>query len=237
MDPFLRFLDREGEGTARLVILGDLFEFLFGFRGKGKKIPPDQPPGAFPEYLPVFQCLQRLSHRGVELQYFEGNHDFSLATFFRDHLGVDMKVITEGAEERLAGRRAYLAHGDLSNPTQWKYRSLRRALKNPLVYGLMRLAGPRIARKAARKLNEWSHRRFHGETPTTSPPAFRDFARQKFLEGYDLVILAHSHVPERVEETVDGRTCLYFNVGDWRRHQSYLRFTPPESFRLERFEG
>ena len=66
-------------------------------------------------------------------------------------------------------------------------------------------------------------------------PAFRTFAHRKFMEGFDVVILGHSHFPEAVEEWVDGRKCLYFNVGDWAVHRSFLRFTPPDQFRLERF--
>ena len=68
------------------------------------------------------------------------------------------------------------------------------------------------------------------------PPAFRTFAHRKFLEGFDVVILGHSHFPDEVEEWMDGRRCSYFNVGDWAIHQSFLRFTPPDLFRLERFE-
>ena len=51
VEVFLRFLDSEEGRMGHLVILGDLFEFLFGFR---KAFP-------FPEYLPV---LERLAGNG-----------------------------------------------------------------------------------------------------------------------------------------------------------------------------
>jgi hypothetical protein len=38
-----------------------------------------------------------------------------------------------------------------------------------------------------------------------------------------------------VEEQIHGKKCFYFNVGDWKTRRSFLRFTPPEDFRLERF--
>jgi hypothetical protein len=38
-----------------------------------------------------------------------------------------------------------------------------------------------------------------------------------------------------VEEWIDGKRYLYFNVGDWKTHRSFLRFTPPENFQLSQF--
>jgi UDP-2,3-diacylglucosamine pyrophosphatase LpxH len=61
------------------------------------------------------------------------------------------------------------------------------------------------------------------------------FAHQMFLNGFEVVILGHSHFPEEVEERIDGKRYLYYNVGDWMVHRSFLRFTPPDQFQLSRF--
>jgi UDP-2,3-diacylglucosamine pyrophosphatase LpxH len=100
----------------------------------------------------------------------------------------------------------------------------------------MDLVDPSFTRRVAEKMNAMSYRTIHRSLPSNPPPALRTFAHQKFLEGFDVVILGHSHVPEEVDEWVDGRRCLYFNVGDWRIHRSFLRYTPPEVFQLLRFE-
>jgi len=233
MDSFLAFLETEKERIAHLVLLGDLFEFLFGFK-KASLGPSSSFP--FKEYLPVLKQLQRLSERGIRMTYMEGNHDFRLKSFFQEHLEIEVEVHPREADERLGSKRVYLAHGDLSNPRQWKYRTLRRILKNPITYGLMDLVDPSFTRRVAGKLNDMSYQIVHRSFPPNPPPAFRTFAHQKFLEGFDLVILGHSHIPEEVEEWVDGRRCLYFNVGDWRMHRSFLRYTPPDVFQLLRFE-
>ena len=239
MDPFVRFLEEEKDRMETLVILGDLFEFFFGFQGNTPKggRPPGHPSFAFADYLPILEQLQRLYRRGVRIKYFEGNHDFSLASFFFEHFGMEVEVYPQESEERLGGRKAYLAHGDLSNPRQWGYRALRRTLKNRWAYGVIRWMGPRFSRKVARCMSEVSYDLSHPDDLQEAPPAFRAFAHQKFLEGFEVVVLGHSHFPEKVEERIDGRSCLYFNTGDWRTHQSFLRFTPPEQFRLEGFEG
>ncbi len=218
---------------GHFVILGDLFEFFFGF----KNFFSCEKSSIFTDTLPVFRKLQSLYHEGIRIKYFEGNHDFFLRSFFSEQFEMEVDVYPDGCEEKLGGKRAFIAHGDLSNPEQRTYRIFRKILKNRLTYRLIHFAGPRLSHQIARKLSDLSYQKYHNDIHDTPPPAFKVFAHQKFLEGYSLVILGHSHVPEEVEERLDGRRCLYFNVGDWRIHRSFLRFTPPDRFKLDRFLG
>jgi UDP-2,3-diacylglucosamine hydrolase len=230
VEAFLRFLNSEKERMAHLVILGDLFEFFFGFKkffSTGKSF-------AFADYLPVFEKLQSLNRQGIQIKYFEGNHDFFLHPFFAEQFNMDVEVYSNGTEERLGKKRTFIAHGDLSNPKQWGYRAFRRVLKNRWTYHLIQLAGPQLSRWVAFKLAENSYQKYHNKGQSLSP-SFRTFAHQKFLEGFEIVILGHSHFPEKFEEWIEGKRCLYFNVGDWLVHRSFLRFTPPEHFELERY--
>jgi hypothetical protein len=48
METFLRFLNLEKEHMSHLVILGDLFEFFFGF----KKVPSEEKPFPLPNISP-----------------------------------------------------------------------------------------------------------------------------------------------------------------------------------------
>ena len=233
MEVFLRFLDSEKNRIGQLVILGDLFEFFFGF----KNFVSTEKASAFTDYLPVFHKLQSMYQEGIRIKYFEGNHDFFLHSFFSEQFGMEVDVYPNGCEERLEGNRAFIAHGDLSNPKQWSYRTFRRILKNSLTYRLIHFAGPRISRQVAQKLSDMSYEKYHDEGHPTAPPAFRAFAHQKFLEGFEIVILGHSHFPEEVEEWIEGRRCLYYNAGDWVGRRSFLRFTPPDRFQLERYSG
>ncbi len=231
MEVFSRFLDLERKQIGHLVILGDLFEFFFGFRN----FFPVQKASDFTDYLPVFHRLESLYREGIRIKYFEGNHDFFLKSFFSEQFGMEIEVYPDGCDERLEGKRAFIAHGDLSNPRQWTYRAFRKILKNSLTYRLIHLAGPRISWRVARKLSDMSYQKYHRDFQDLPPPPFKAFAHQKFLEGFEIVILGHSHFPEEVEEWIDGKRYLYYNVGDWMVHRSFLRFTPPDRFRLERY--
>jgi UDP-2,3-diacylglucosamine hydrolase len=231
MEAFLRFLDSEKSRMGHFVILGDLFEFFFGF----KNFFSPEKPSIFTDYLPVFRKLQSLFHEGIRIKYFEGNHDFFLHSFFSEQFEMEVDVYPNGCEERLGGKRAFIAHGDLSNPKQWIYRIFRKILKNRWTYHLIHFAGPRLSHRIAQKLSDLSYQKYHNDIQAAPPPAFKTFAHQKFLEGFNIVILGHSHFPEEVEERLDGRRCVYFNVGDWRVHRSFLRFTPPDHFKLSRY--
>ena len=232
VEAFLTFLDSEEGRMGHLVILGDLFEFFFGFKGlssAGRSF-------VFPDYLPVFERLRRLYRGGVRIKYFEGNHDFFLHPFLGERFNMDVDVYPEGGEESLGGKKAFIAHGDLANPRQWRYRAYRRILKNRWTYRLIQLLGPQIAQWVARRLSDRSYPRYHPNACEDPPSSFKNFAHRKFLEGFEIVVLGHSHFPEKVEEWVEGKKCLYVNVGDWLEHRSFLRFTPPSHFELERFK-
>jgi len=218
----IRFLEMEGEDLAALVLLGDLFEFWFGFEGH-----------IYEEYLPVLEQLRSLRQRGVRIKYLEGNHDFCLGPFFEDDLGVE--VYEDEMEETLGGKKLYVAHGDRVNPRDYGYRLFRRILKNRVSYALIRLGGPRLSMKIARWLSTRSRRRNRGRLPSHMP-LFRDFAMNKFREGIDVVVLGHSHYPEEIVERVDGEEKAYYNVGDWMTFFSFLRYNPRSGFELCSYE-
>lgn len=61
----------------------------------------------------------------------------------------------------------------------------------------------------------------------------RSFARRKLKQGLDAVILAHTHLPEAITMKEQGRQAYYFNVGNWIRDFSYLRYNEKKGFSLE----
>ncbi len=232
LELLLKFLRSEGKNLGCLVILGDLFEFFFGFKPSAW----DKRPSLFSDYLPVFEEIKRLYRDGVRIKYYEGNHDFFLNSFFLNSFNIDVEVYPDGGEEDLGGKRTFIAHGDLSNQNDYGYRVFRRIIKNPLSYHIIQFAGPDLSYKVAKILSRRSYRRFHSGLPYKPLPAFREYARKKFLEGFEIVILGHSHFPERIEEIIGGRRFLYFNVGAWINYRSFLRYTPPDKFLLSRWK-
>ena len=64
----------------------------------------------------------------------------------------------------------------------------------------------------------------------------RDFAKKKIKDGFDFVVLAHSHFPEVLEETTDDKKGIYANPGDWIKEFSYLVYQDGK-IRLERYSS
>jgi UDP-2,3-diacylglucosamine hydrolase len=215
------FLERNRDQMECLVILGDLFEFWFGFQDY-----------IDPAYQPICDTLASLRKDGVGLIYLEGNHDFSLGPFFTDTLKGE--VYPRDHELNLNGLRVFLAHGDGLDPGDLRYRIYRRVLKNRFIFALIRWVGPRLTLKIKKLISsrKWMHRRRrHKEEDLPD----ERFALQKCKEGMDVVILGHTHQPCEKSFVVDGRNCYYYNVGDWIQHFSYLQYHPQSGFRLETY--
>jgi len=214
----MAFLEEHAGEMQGLVILGDLFEFWFGFPGY-----------VDPAYVPLCRVLEVLARRGVRLIYVEGNHDFCMGPFFTETLGAE--VAAGGRWLELDGRRLFVAHGDGLDPRDVRYRVYRRILKNPVTYALIRRLGPaRVGRiRQGLQRRSWMHRRLD---MGTEPPAEEQFARRMVDRGADAVILAHTHRPVEKVFVSRERTGYYLNVGDWIDYCSYVRYDARQGFRL-----
>jgi len=173
--------------------------------------------------------LLSLSRDGVKIIYLEGNHDFSVGGFFTDTL--HGQVYPGDHVLELNGYRVFLCHGDNIDPADLSYRFYRGLLKNRAVYALIRLLGPGRTRRVKNFFNRmtWMHRRREHPGGLHRDEAF---AREKCEEGMDVVIFGHIHRPCEKTFVLGGRTCYYFNVGDWIEHFSYLWYHPRSGFRL-----
>ncbi len=217
------FLESNRDRMSCLVILGDLFDFWFGF--------PDY---IHPPYRPLCETLVSLTGSGIRLIYCEGNHDFSMGPFVTETL--QGELYPRFATLELNGQRVWLGHGDGVDPRDLRYRIYRALLKNPIMYRLIQQLGPRRTWKIKEYLSNrsWMHRR---QPMDQKIPPDVHFARERCRDGSDVVILAHTHRPAQETFVYNGRTCYYFNVGDWVEHFSYLSYSPEGGFVLGRCDA
>jgi UDP-2,3-diacylglucosamine hydrolase len=220
---FSRFIQENRSKLATLVIMGDFFDFWFGFRDCSllKK-----------KYGDVLEILQGLRSNGVRVIYLEGNHDFSLGSYMREELGIE--VYDNSVEMELRGKRIYLAHGDRIAPAlgHWILTGL---LRNGVTYRLITLLGPRLVIAIARRWSARSRGR-NMERSQVVIKQLRSFAQRKLKEGFDAVILAHTHLSEAITMVEQGREAYYFNVGNWIKDFSFLRYNEKKGFSLEYYE-
>jgi UDP-2,3-diacylglucosamine hydrolase len=199
----LDFFEWISDKAEALVVVGDLFDFWFEY---ASVIPR--------EYFDVLCGLKKLRGKGISIDYIVGNHDCWLETFFPDVLGIP--VHAEPLIRTLQGKKVYIGHGDGMAKKDVGYRILKKIIRNRISVRLYKTLHPTAAFKIALF--------FSGLSRNHRPVRNRDeeyaaCARTLFREGYDCVVLGHTHRPYELRE--NGRT--YVNTGDWMEHFTFGR--------------
>jgi UDP-2,3-diacylglucosamine hydrolase len=204
----LEFFGTLPGNTDTLFILGDLFEFWIGY--------PDVP---FRHYFTMLEELRRLREKGVNIVYFEGNHDFHMGPFFENTLKATIYNVPAILE--IEGKRVYLSHGDQINRADYSHRLFRFLLHNSLTGGIIPLVPPFVASYIAERLGRASRKNHDMRRGKWDYPSIlRRFAAERFREGCDTVIVGHFHLP-LIERTTEGAIKTLISLGDWITHFTY----------------
>ncbi len=199
----LSFLKEIKKDAEALYVLGDLFEFWFEYE---HAIPK--------EHFPVLMKLKELINLGIPVTYLVGNHDFWLGDFLTKQVGIN--IIRESLTAEHQGKKIYLLHGDGLAKKDTGYRILRRILRNKVNIWLYRLVPADIGIPLAKKVASFSR----SKTKIRDKKFLQDyleFAQSRIAQGYDAVIMGHTHQP-CFEELNRG---VYMNLGDWFEHFTY----------------
>lgn len=191
-----------------LYILGDFFDFWFA-------------EGAFiyPEFRDIAEAVAELKERGVRVHLCEGNHDFLLSDYFARQMG--MEVIRDWATITLDGRRVLISHGDTVDVGNKKYLLLRKFLRSNFFYRLQRALPISLLWRLAQLSSHLSKELTLG-TADVLAQKMVSFARRKFKDDFDGVILGHCHKHMIVDSLVNGKKRTLALLGDWVNQYSYL---------------
>ncbi len=191
------------EEAEYLYLVGDLFEFWFEYKNA---IPRD--------HFRILTKLKELVDHGVKINYLVGNHDFWLGDFLPKHLNIP--IFKDHLEVVHQGKRIFLSHGDGLAKKDWGYRILKKILRNRVNIFLYRQIPPDIsyplAKFVSRRSRNWVQMRDNDFLQE-----YENFAKSKIEQGYDAVILAHTHTPV-FQNLGKG---VYLNLGDWFLHFTY----------------
>lgn len=189
--PFLSALEQAARRGARSIsLLGDIFHFFIA-----------HPKFETPAIASFLTTVQRLNEQGVPVVYVEGNRDFFLRGSYVEHY---FRQVADEETFDAGGRRFFLTHGDLINERDVPYRFWRALSKNPVSRAALdfvpKEAGNRLVWKVEARLyrSNFKHK-------TRLPfDLIRAFARRRFAEGIDVVLLGHFH-KSWAEEIGGGR--------------------------------
>lgn len=203
----MHFLDVLPE-VDRFFIAGDFFDFWFCREGR-----------VYPEFAPIIEKLIKLKQRGIHIVFCEGNHDFSMGSFFSDKLG--MTVYAERADIDMDGRTILVSHGDTVDQTNRKYLLLRRILRSTPFFHFQRVIPLPLLWRLAR-ISSMTSKELSPEMENLIAAKMEIFSQEKFKEGFDAVILGHCHKPLIKEYVAEGRKRTFVTLGDWIKYRSYL---------------
>ena len=193
----LSFLDFVKSKRGNLIICGDLFDFWFEYR---HTVPR--------RHFRIITKLSELVSSGVEINYVAGNHDFWIDSFLQEQVGMTVHRDTYVFEHN---EKKYLVkHGDGLLQKDHLYRLLKKVLRCRINIFLYRLIHPDLGIPIALFFSHLS-RNARKDKPGYSDSEYRQFAYRKIIEGFDFVVLGHTHWPA-LEKYKQG---WYLNAGNW----------------------
>lgn len=197
--------ERVREEGETLYLVGDLFEFWFEYKNV---IPKD--------HFTILTKLNQLVECGIRINYVVGNHDFWLGDFLPKHIGIP--IFKQPIDVIHQGKRIFITHGDGLAKGDLGYKVLKKILRNKVNIFLYRQIPPDLSYPLAKFVAKSSRSQVQ-KRDTRYLEEYQNFAIAKIKQGFDAVILAHTHVPV----LYDFSEGVYLNLGDWFQHFTYGR--------------
>ena len=213
---FTQFLqDLSGQSNVtHLFLLGDIFDLWVA----DHRYFVDR-------YRDIIDAIRRLKNDGVDISYFEGNHDLHLTYFWGDELGLTVHkgpIYVDVGEQTLR-----IEHGDQMDPEDKGYRFLRWFLRTPPIRWLIcNLPGGLIARIGERASRSSRYYTTHMKsiTPENAITKIRDHARRAFVDKpFDILLAGHVHIRDDHRIDSNGRSFRAVNLGSWIDSPCYFR--------------
>jgi len=205
LEKLYKLLDLIKADGSRAFILGDLFDFWFEYK---HAIPK--------EHLGIVFRLASLVESGIPIHYISGNHDFWLGEFLSRE--VKITIHRDYFETEQDGKKIFMIHGDGLSPSDWKYRILKKILRNRFNIWLYRKVPPDWGIPLAKYFSSSSRSHTSGREMEFIHD-YEEYAAGKIAGGYDAVLIGHTHHP--VLKEINGG--VYLNTGDLIDHFTYGR--------------
>lgn len=186
-----------------LYILGDLFDYWFEYKSVVQKYS-----------YRILTCLEKISENGVKITYLIGNHDFAHRDLFEKQLNIQLSEYP--ITKIIHGKKFLLAHGDGLIGNDTGYKILKSIVRNKKLQSLYSKLHPNIGIGLARYFSKKS-RHYTGEKNYGEGDYLYQYAMKKIKEGYDYVVMGHSH--KFKFEQIDGG--YYINLGSWLIKPAY----------------
>jgi UDP-2,3-diacylglucosamine hydrolase len=203
---FLLSLRNRQRPATHLFLVGDIFDIWFGGNSDNAQ-----------RFAPIVDLLLDIHRQGIEVHYFEGNHDVHLSGFWREKYGIP--CWTRPQYFRIGSHVIRVEHGDLINLEDKAYLRLRRVLRSFPLEFLAEALPTKLVVGVGERASGWSRnrsvpsRKIHSEELRAM---IRNHAQRAFKEhSFDIIVTGHMHVKDDWEFQVGDRKVRSINLGSW----------------------
>ncbi len=224
---FIKYAIKEHKAVTRVVMLGDIMDFWFEYRGFVKA-----------EYTPFYMMLNYLKENKISVDYIAGNHDFALEKYFSKNFGVNTYKDTEFFIVQEFGVKILCGHGDrIIKSSGYKYLSSILNLRINQV--LFSLVPPWIGEFLSKMISTKSRKRGKKieEKYTQEFIVYLNKLKTSTVElckknGCKFGFVGHTH--QNIKDNIDG--IIYQNTGSFGFSGDYYVMTNnAEEIILEHF--
>ena len=210
--------------TTHLFLVGDIFDLWIGDSTL-----------FYQKFKDIVEAIVSLKEKGVQVHYWEGNHDVHIKKFweakYQIPVHVDEKIF------QLGSRKIRIEHGDFINPQDeayLKYRDfIRRPFMEQIAYLVPGWAWDKIGNYASQKSRKHSSMRRQNQQEEFRQ-MIRSYAEKTARNSdFDILITGHMHIQDYYEFQVDGQKKISINLGSWLEEPTALLMTDSKcSFEL-----
>ncbi len=198
---FVRFLKSiPKDRTRTLYLLGDIWDFWYEYHDVVPK-----------GYVRVFAALLDLMDSGVEVCFFQGNHDIWCFHYFEE---LGMKILQQPYVAEIGGKVFCLGHGDGLGPGHWLYKLMRRGFRNKFFQSLFSLLHPYIAFRFGKGWSKKSRvaKSLEYSFRGADEPLYKFASEFSSRRHVDYFIFGHFHVSEDLVLPTGARLLI---LKDW----------------------
>lgn len=207
----VRFLDKIANDASHIYLLGDVFDFWFEY----KTVVPRG-------YVRLFGKLAELKDKGIDIQFFKGNHDMWVYNYFQEEFGIPVHSQTISVKH--FGKDLILGHGDGLGPGDRSYKLIKAIFSNKILQSMFGALHPNIGLGIMRAFSRKSRKSNPDEKQFFGKDKERllIYAEEEAVKTKaDYFIFGHRHLP--IDMTLSNQKSKYVNLGDWLNHYSYAR--------------
>lgn len=197
---FLKEIYAQNIPATQLFLMGDIFDALFG-----------EVPYTHVQNQEAIEVINKIAQR-IEVFYFEGNHDFNLASIFPN-----IKIFPieqQPVECRYEDKKILLAHGDIEGDLGYKIYA--KVIRNSIVLHLLSFLDTLFGHAILKRLDAYLSKK----DDCREFVGLKQFMQKRLGAKYSCDYFVEGHFHQN--KTIEIDDFIYINLGAFACNQRYF---------------